>query len=213
MRNKTSNVLLATLLGLGGLGTGLVVAPAIAAAATSETTATAAVGDRLSRIKDALGGLVTDGTITQGQADRVATTLDEALPRGGPGGHHGGPGRHRGGPGGGRHLDTAATTLGMSAEELRTALEGGQSLAGVADSKGVSKDTLINALVEAQKQHLAEKVAEGDLTQAEADERSAELTAQVTDRVEREGLPARRHGRGAPPATTETPVEPSSTNS
>ena len=212
MRNKTSNVVLAALLGLGGLGTGVVVAPAIAAAATSESTTTAAVGDRLSRIKDALGGLVTDGTITQGQADKVASTLDEALPRRGPGGHHGGPGRHRGGPGGGRHLDTAATALGTSVEELRAALEKGQSLTGVAESKGVSKETLINALVEAEKQNLAEKVTEGDITQAEADKRSAEFTGKVTARVEREGRPSRDR-RGAPPATTETPVEPSSSNS
>jgi hypothetical protein len=71
---------LAAVLGLGGLATGLVVAPAMATAATTQTTAGEAVGDRVSRITEALSGLVSDGTITQDQADRVATTLDGRCP-------------------------------------------------------------------------------------------------------------------------------------
>ena len=206
MRTKTANIALATALGLGGLTTGLVVAPAMASAATSQVTATEAVGDRLTKLKGALSGLVTDGTLTQAQADSVATTLDEALPKrgghGGPGGHHGGPGGGHGGPGGGhgvRHgLEAAATTLGITPEELRTALRGGQSLADVAASKGVAKEKLIAALVEEAKEHLAEKVTAGRLTQAEADTRLAELTAKITERVEQKGLPG-RPGRGDAP--------------
>ena len=213
MRTKTANIALATALGLGGLTTGLVVAPAMASAATSQVTATQAVGDRLTKLKGALSGLVTDGTLTQAQADSVATTLDEALPKrgghggpgghhGGPGGGHGGPGRHHGGPGrhhGARHgLEAAATTLGITPEELRTALRGGQSLADVAASKGVAKEKLIAALVEEAKEHLAEKVTAGRLTQAEADTRLAELTAKITERVEQKGLPG-RPGRGDAP--------------
>ena len=206
MRTKTANIALATALGLGGLTTGLVVAPAMASAATSQVTATEAVGDRLTKLKGALSGLVTDGTLTQAQADSVATTLDEALPKrgghGGPGGHHGGPGGGHGGPGrhhGARHgLEAAATTLGITPEELRTALRGGQSLADVAASKGVAKEKLIAALVEEAKEHLAEKVTAGRLTQAEADTRLAELTAKITERVEQKGLPG-RPGRGDAP--------------
>lgn len=192
MRTKTANIALATALGLGGLTTGLVVAPAMASAATSPATASQAVGDRLAKLKEALGGLVTDGTITQAQADKVATTLDEALPkRGGPGGH--------GGPRGGRHgLQAAATTLGVSPAELRTALRSGQSLADVAQSKGVAKDRLIAAMVEQAKARLAEKVTAGRLTQAEADTRLAELTTKVTEGVDRKGPPARPDRADAP---------------
>lgn len=192
MRTKTANIALATALGLGGLTTGLVVAPAMASAATSQVTATEAVGDRLTKLKGALSGLVTDGTLTQAQADSVASTLDEALPKrgghSGPGGHHGA--RHG--------LEAAATTLGITPEELRTALRGGQSLADVAASKGVAKEKLIAALVEEAKEHLAEKVTAGRLTQAEADTRLAELTAKITERVEQKGLPG-RPGPGDPP--------------
>ena len=216
IRTRATGFALATALGLGGLTTGLVIAPAVASAATDETTtAGEAVGDRLTRIKEALRGLVSDGSITQEQADEVATTLDEALPKRGPGGHGGpggpgGPGGHggHGGPGGpgGRHLalDTAATTLGVTEDELRTALQGGQSLADVAETEGVSKDTLITALVGEAKAHLAEQVTEGDLTQAQADARGAQLTERVTAMVEREGLGRGGHGhRGAPPAAPE----------
>jgi polyhydroxyalkanoate synthesis regulator phasin len=208
IRTRATGFALATALGLGGVTTGLVIAPAVASAATDETTTTSeAVGDRLSRIKDALSGLVSDGSITQEQADEVATTLDEALPQRGPGGPggmgHGGPGGHHGG----RHLalDTAASTLGVTEDELRTALGSGQSLADVAESEGVSKDALITALVDEAKAHLAEEVTEGDLTQEQADARAAELTERVTAMVEREGLG--RGGHGAPPAAPEAEDE------
>lgn len=187
MKNRITSIVLTGALGLGGVATGVVLAPAMASAATGDSTATTAVSDRLTKIKEVLSGLVSDGTINQAQADKVATTLDAALPRGG--GHHGG------GRGGGRNLETAASALGTTVAELRTALEGGKSLADVASSKGVSKATLTAKLVEAAKARLAEKVTAGDLTQAQADARVADLTTRVTAEVERKGLPARPEGR------------------
>jgi polyhydroxyalkanoate synthesis regulator phasin len=191
VKNRITSIVLTGALGLGGVATGVVLAPAMASAATGDSTATTTVSDRLTKIKEVLSGLVSDGTINQAQADKVATTLDAALPRGG--GHHGGgPG---GGRGGGRNLETAASALGTTVAELRTALEGGKSLADVASSKGVSKATLTAKLVEAAKARLAEKVTAGDLTQAQADARVADLTTRVTAEVERKGLPARPEGR------------------
>ena len=201
MNSKTGKVVLAAALGLGGLTTGLVVAPALAIAATDSTPATAAVGDRITKISEALRGLVSDGTLTQAQADRVATTLNERLPARGPGGPHG----HRGGPGGVRGLETAATTLGMTVGELRAALQGGQSLADVAQSKGVSRDRLVGALVDAANKHLAEDVAAGRLTQAQADARAAELTARMSEQVDRKGLPAKPHRRDRAPGQEPAP--------
>jgi uncharacterized protein YidB (DUF937 family) len=43
-------------------------------------------------------------------------------------------------------MNSAANVLGMSVTDLRTALQGGQSLASIASSKGISKDTLVAAL-------------------------------------------------------------------
>jgi uncharacterized protein YidB (DUF937 family) len=43
-------------------------------------------------------------------------------------------------------MDAAAKALGMSASDLRTALQSGQSLESIASSKGVSQDTLTAAM-------------------------------------------------------------------
>ena len=103
MKKRASSLVLTGVLGFGGLTAGLVVAPAVATAQTTETSTAGAVSGRVSRIADALSGLVSDGRITQAQADEVATTLAEEFAR--AGGHGHGPGH---GHGFGRGLDTAA---------------------------------------------------------------------------------------------------------
>lgn len=180
MRHTVSRVALASALGITGTGAGAVLGPALATAATGDQTASAAVGDRVERIKTALSGLVIDGTLTQAQADKVATTLDERLPARGSGGH-----------GGGARLAAAATALGVTEAELRTQLQAGKSLADVAQAEGVELDTLVSALVTAAEQRLAQAVTDGRLTQAQADERKAELQERITEQVQRTGL-----GRG-----------------
>lgn len=210
MRKRITGLVLAGALGLGTAGTALVVAPAAVSAATSESSAAQAVSDRVERIQEALSGLVNDGSITQEQADEVATTLAEQL----PGRGHGGPG---GGLGGGRILESAATVLDTTVEDLRTALEGGQSLADVAAEQGVDTETLVDELVEAAVVRLDEKVEAGELTETEADAREAELTERVTELVEREGLPVwgGHGGRHAPRSegTEQAPAPETDTSS
>ncbi len=152
--------------------TGLAVAvPAVAATDETDDTSTSVVD----RIKDALAGLVDDGSISQEQADEVATTLSEADL--GWHGHHGGW----------FGLDTAAETLGMTEDELRTALQAeGASLAKVAEEKGVAVDTLVDALVKASQEGIAKAVQDG-MPQQVADERLADLQQQVTDWVNSTG--------------------------
>jgi polyhydroxyalkanoate synthesis regulator phasin len=146
----------------------------------------------IERIRDALSGLVDDGSLTQDQADEVAETLDEA----GIGGHGGRPGW---GPGAG--LTAAADALGMTEEELRTALqEDGATLAQVAGDQGVAVDDLVAALVQAAQERIAEAVEEGRLSQEEADELLADLEDRITDRVDEE-LPARGPGGGWGPGS------------
>ncbi|MFC8191521.1 hypothetical protein ACFUMH_07635 [Cellulomonas sp. NPDC057328] len=164
-------------------------APVLAAVPEDGTVTT-----RAEAVVEALSGLVDDGTLTQEQAEEVATTLDgsDAL--------RGGPGR-----GGGRHVDlsAAATTLGMTQDELRTALEvDGTSLADVAAAQDVETSVLVEALVAAQTERLAQDVADGDLTQAEADERVAALPERVGALVEEE---LRLGGRGHGPRGGERP--------
>ena len=178
MRRKIIIATTAGVLGLTGLGLAV---PALAATDGAGTSASSAVD----RITGALSGLVTDGSITQEQADEVATTLSEAG-LGRSGGHHGG----------GMDLEAAATALGMTADELRTALEPeGTTLAQVAEDQGVAVDDLVAALVQAQEERIAAAVEDGRLTQEEADERLADLAERVTERVN-SAAPVRGDGNG-----------------
>lgn len=165
-----------------------------------------AVSGRLSAIADALKGLVSDGTLTQTQADKVAATLDSTLPHRGHGPHGG-----RGGVG----PAEVAAVLGVTVDELRTQLQAGKTLAEVAASKGIAKPALIDKLVAAGEKALAAKVASGQLTQAEADARKAGLRAKITEKVDQVGGLGRgghgpgghgpgrgHHGSDGPTATT-----------
>jgi polyhydroxyalkanoate synthesis regulator phasin len=165
MRKKLIIATTAGVLALTGLA---VAAPALAGPDTA-ADADASVVDR---IKGALEGLVSDGSLTQEQADEVATTLSDA----GIGG--------RAGHGGRLHLAAAAAVLGLSEDELHTALEAeGITLAQIAEDQGVAIDTVIDALVQAQEEDIARAVEDGRLTQEQADERLADLKERITDRV------------------------------
>jgi hypothetical protein len=177
------------------------------------------VSDRVEKIKQALQGLVDDGTITQAQRDKVATTLNDKLPPPGRG-----PGKALRGIG----LDAAAKALGMTVQDLMTELRAGKSLADVAGEKKVPLTTLTGALQKAAEDQLAQAVKDGKLTQAQADARKAELPARIADEVQHKGGgPGRGHGFGpggrpgapdgdaddATPGTTPpsgTPKQPSS---
>lgn len=133
------------------------------------------------RLAEVLQPLVDDGTLTPAQLDAVTAALQAAGPMG-----HVGPADGRGGPGmgrGGANLDVVASTLGLTADEVRTAIEGGQTIADLAAANGSSADNVIDALVAALKTHLDEEVAAGDHTQAEADQILADATTRITDFV------------------------------
>ena len=173
MRNKLATVALAGALGLTGVVGAALAAPALSYAATGDATA---LDDRVASLRLALEGLVSDGTLTQSQADEVATTLAER----GPLGHRG----HGGGPGGREVAAAAAEALGLTVDELRTAAQEGRTLTELAEREGVATSAVVDAMVAAAKTHLAEEVTEGDLTQAEADAKAAELESRTTASVD-----------------------------
>jgi polyhydroxyalkanoate synthesis regulator phasin len=155
-------------------------------------------------LQETLQPLIDDGTLTQEQADKVITAIQEARPFGGRGPGFGGHGHHMivG-------LDTAATALGVSTEDLRTALADGKSIADVAAEQGVDVQTVIDALVAQASAHLDEAVADGRLTEEEAATRKTEVTEKITEVVNQAG--GLRPGRPgapdapAPPDITDTP--------
>lgn len=194
MRKSIVAATTAASIAAGAIAGSVIGTPGLAGAAE---TADVAVG----WVEEALGGLVDDGTIDQGQADAVASALEEARPERafGPGGfgHHG-PGHH----GFGWHVDlsTAAESLGITEEELRSAIGDGQTLAEVAAERGVAVEAVVDALVAAQRERVAEEVDDGGLTQEQADELLADAEERVTALVDGElpALPGFHGGGGWP---------------
>ena len=85
-------------------------------------------------------------------------------------------------------LSVAASTIGVSEADLRSALQSGQSIADVANANGVDPQKVIDALVADAQQHLADDVTSGRLTQDQADQISADLATHITDAVNHAGL-------------------------
>jgi hypothetical protein len=176
--------LVAGLLGGGAAGIALGV-PGLASAQSEEAPATPEEEPKPERgqwMTDALAPLVSNGTITQAQADAVIDALQTARPAKGPGHHRGRHLRHHG-------LDAAATALGMTEADLLAALRDGQTLAQVAESKGVAVDTVVNAIVDEIKTKLDAQVAAGRLTRARADEMLTRATERTRALVKGEAKP------------------------
>ena len=163
----------------GGLAGTLLSSPMISGAATDGATATAegTKPERGAWVKETLAKLVTDGTLTQEQSDKVLAALESNRPERPEGGHHGRGHRARVG------LEAASTALGMTNEELRTALRDGKTIAAVAAEKNVDVNTVIDAMVAEAKTRLDKAVENEKLTQEEADEKLAEAKTRITKLV------------------------------
>ena len=97
-------------------------------------------------------------------------------------GEHDGP---RGGHRGPRRiaLDTAAEAIGISAADLRTALQDGSTIAEVATANGVEVQTVVDALVAEATARIDAAVEDGRLDEERAAEIKAELPDRITARV------------------------------
>jgi hypothetical protein len=141
---------------------------------------------------------VDSGRLTEDEGQRLKDAIESGdLPvLGMPLGGHG--------PGGfGHHLmslDTAASYLGLSEDDLRAELEDGQTLADVAGAQDKSVDGLVDALVTDAQADLDQAVEDGRLTEAQRDELAANLEARMTDLVNGELPGPPPGGRFGPPS-------------
>jgi hypothetical protein len=151
--------------------------------------------------KDRVAADLAAGRITQDQANQMNSRIDSStgLPFGGgfgpgPGGH-GGKGPRGFGPG----ADPAAlaTFLGVQPTDLRTGLQG-KSLAAYAQEKGKTRDQLKAFLTQQEKSKLDQGVQAGRLTQAQEDQRLADLGTRLDQMIDRVGPPAGERGPGGP---------------
>jgi hypothetical protein len=187
MARRMSRIAIAgAALGVGALSATIAI-PAVAETVSGEATPSEAVTKRVESIRDALQGLVDDKTLTDAQADRVADTLaDSDALRGGHGGKF---------LGGGMGMDAAASALGMSAEDVRSALMDGTTIAQLAERQGKNVDDVVAAMVKGATTRLDEAVEAGRITQAQADEMKGSLEERIRDFVQN-GKPAGGRGWG-----------------
>ena len=141
---------------------------------------------------------VAAGRLTPEQADRLRNRpIGEGL---GPGGALK-PGRGPGGhlPAVGRFLKeefaAIAQFLGLSGADLQAELRAGRSLAEVAQAQGITRESLVNKILQDVQARAAQAVSEGKLTQAQADR----LIQRAPDAVSRL-VDAKRGASGGPRA-------------
>ncbi|MDX6425274.1 MAG: hypothetical protein QOD52_679 [Gaiellaceae bacterium] len=155
------------------------------AGATSGKTVAGLIDALVAAEKTELAAAVTAGRITQPQADQAAAGLTARVtaeangtePAHGPGGP-GGRGHH--GPGG-DDFSAAATYLGLTETALATQLQGGKTLAQVADAtSGKSASGLVDALVAHETTELDAAVKAGQITQTQRDALVSTLKARFT---------------------------------
>jgi hypothetical protein len=84
---------------------------------------------------------------------------------------------------GGRLVDIVADLTGLSAEEVQAQRAAGESAADIAEANGSSAEEVVNAALEARKALLDERVADGTLTQEQADLMYEQMTERLTERV------------------------------
>ncbi len=152
-----------------------------------------------------LNQMVANGQLTQEQADTMLATMranaathaTQAWSPQGPGwGDHMGPmGGFGGGPMGGRFgggrmggrwggnliITTAAEKLGLTQTELLTELRAGKSVAEVAKEKNVALNDIVTAILSPRTERLNQLVTAGQLTQAEVDNRLADMRVDLVD--------------------------------
>ena len=107
-------------------------------------------------------------------------------------------GRTSGGWGWGRRgfslVDAAAEATGLTEDEVIAALQEGQTFAQIAEAQGVDSQALVDAFLADREAALEQAVADGWLTQEQADWMLAEMTEHVSERVTQPWTP---HSSGA----------------
>jgi hypothetical protein len=160
---------------------------------TADLKTQLAAGKSLADIAVA-NGKTRDGLIAAllaAEQQEISTLVDQkgtAFP-GGPGGRGPGKDGRLGFDVKGEPLAAAATFLGTTAADLRTKLDGGQTLAQIATASGKTRDALIQALVASAKANIEQAKAAGKLTADQATQLENGLTDRMTKIVDTSGAP------------------------
>lgn len=86
---------------------------------------------------------------------------------------------------GGNAMSAVSDLLNMNADEIVAERQNGQSLADIAENKGIDKDKLVDTISDARKAQLQERVEAGQLTQEQAEKIADGIKQRVQERVDR----------------------------
>ena len=130
-----------------------------------------------SKIKKLVAGVALAGALTVGSAG-VAVAADGSTTTSTPSAQ---TGRHPGLRALVRRgaVKVIADTLGVSRQELRTALKGGQTISAYTTSLGKDPQTVVDALTKAADSRLDQLVANGTITQDRANTVKSKLPARI----------------------------------
>jgi len=149
-----------------------IAATAIALNVSATAVASADNGKGRAGISSLLSGLVSNGTITQSQADAITKAAQDARAAA-----KGVMDKNR------EAIDSVITsTLGISLDSLKSRLKAGESLATIAGDKKAALITAISAEINKQ---IDAAVTAGKLTAAQATAQKVKTTERVTNMVER----------------------------
>ena len=155
---------------------------------------------------EAIDDAVASGDLTEEQGEALKERAAN-----GPGWFGFGPG----GPGGVRHaafggaidLDVIAETLGMTTAELQAELEAGATLSEIITAQGSTVEAVVDALIVDVRADLDTAVAEGDITQEQADERLIETEERLTEAINNDSLMGPRNCPAPGDDSTDNPDE------
>jgi len=116
--------------------------------------------------KQMIDEAVQQGKLTQEQADKIQSTTTKGFVFHGFGFDRGGDDSVKG-PG--RNLDSMATALGITTDQLNTELEAGKKIQDIAADQGMTMDQFNQKMLEMKKDAISKAVSEGKLTQDQAD--------------------------------------------
>ena len=149
-----------------------IAATAIVLNVSATAVASADNGKGRAAISSLLSGLVSNGTITQSQADAITKAAQDARAAA-----KGVMDKNR------EAINTVITsTLGISLDSLKSRLKAGESLATIAGDKKAALITAISAEINKQ---IDAAVTAGKLTAAQATAQKMKTTERVTNMVER----------------------------
>ena len=169
--------------------------------------------------RERLDGAVEQGRLTQAEADekllqiaeQAADKLEQPWQASDKPARHGRLGHHPAPFAAHALLGVAAEQLDMTPAEIRGALTGSDTIAGIAEAQGLDTTAIVDAVVSQASDRLQQMVDAGRIDQAQMDAKLSEIEENVTQKLDQEWDPSPKFNgscRGEARGADESPPDP-----